>query len=201
MTATVSVPAALVATTPLRRSLLWLGALCAALTLDDILLLHDAVLPGRGMAEGFVLTAYALAGIVLARWWWPLRRTHVGAAFFIGAGMLAVSVALDTVLGDFYVPEDGAKLLGVVAWGFCGAWTFSDALARLRTHDRRRVRAVADAAAAGRRHWHERVTADRKCIGLDPADPLCTVGALARQARAQVPGRAAEVDQPFREPW
>lgn len=133
VTATLNILAALAATPPLRLPLLLLGVLCAALALDDTLLLHDAVLPGRGIAEGLVLTTYALAGIVAAWWWWPQRRTHVGIAFFIGAVMMAVSVALDVVLGDLYVPEDGAKLLGVVAWGFCGAWGFSEALAHLRS--------------------------------------------------------------------
>lgn len=132
VTATMNVLAARVATHPLRRPLLLLGLLCTALALDDTLLLHDAVLPGRGLAEGLVLAAYAVAGLVLVWWWWPQRRTHVGAAFFIGAVMLAASVALDTVFGDLYVPEDGTKLLGVVAWSFCGAWGFSEALAALR---------------------------------------------------------------------
>lgn len=131
VTATICVLAAFADRAQLRRPLLLLGALVAMLTLDDTLLLHDAILLGRGIAEGLVMSIYAVSGLVLARLWWPHRRTDAGVAFFLGAGCLAVSVALDAVFGDLYVAEDAAKTLGILAWGFCAAWSFSSALSRL----------------------------------------------------------------------
>lgn len=130
--ATLSVVAGLVATGPLRRRLLLLGAVVAALTVDDTLLLHDAVLPGRGVPERLVVGAYVVAGLALAWLWWPARRTAAGLAFYLGAVMLAVSVAIDLFIARAYVPEDGAKLLGLLCWGLAAWWLFTDELAELR---------------------------------------------------------------------
>ncbi len=130
--ATLSVVAGLVATGSLRRRLLLLGAVLAALTVDDTLLLHDAVLPGRGIPERLVVGAYVVAGLALAWLWWPSRRTAAGLAFYLGAALLGVSVAIDLFIARAYVSEDGAKLLGLLCWGLAAWWLFTDELASLR---------------------------------------------------------------------
>ncbi len=130
--ATLNVLASVVAPPPLRRLLFLLGLLIAALALDDTLLIHEGILPARGIPEGLVQVAYAGAGLALALLWWPRWRTPIGAAFFAGAGFLALSLVIDAVILNAYVPEDGSKLLGLMAWGFCGAWAFTDAVAQLR---------------------------------------------------------------------
>ncbi len=71
------------------------------------------------------MAAYALAGWVLALRFWPLWRTAVGVAFFSGAVMLAMSVAVDAFLAMLII-EDVAKLIGVLAWCFCGVWAHSE---------------------------------------------------------------------------
>ena len=134
--ATLAVVAGLVATPPRRRLLLLLGAFLAALTLDDTMMLHDAILPGRGIPEKLVVAGYATAGLALAWLWWPLRSTASGLAFYFGAGMFAVSVAIDVLIAKAYVPEDATKLLGLLAWGLCAWWTFTDGLAALRSSAR-----------------------------------------------------------------
>jgi len=114
-----------------RSPLLLLAALCAALAVDDTLLVHESIMPGHGVPEDLVLVLYAVVALVLAGLWWTTswRRT-VLAAFFGGAAALAVSVGADVVHTVPLLVEDGAKLLGVVAWCLCGAWAHSDMLAR-----------------------------------------------------------------------
>lgn len=137
--ATVTVLAGLVSPRPRRRLLLALGVLIGVLGLDDALLAHEAVLPGRGIPEGLVLVLYACAGLALGWAWLPEARSAVGAAFFTGAALLGVSVVIDAVRLYAFVPEEGAKLPGVLAWGFCGAWAFSEAIGGLRREPARRA--------------------------------------------------------------
>lgn len=108
------------------------AVLTALLGLDDTLLLHDAVLPGRGVPEGLVLVLYTVAGLALAWSWLPERRSAPGAAFFAGAALLGLSVLMDAVSLHAHVAEESAKLLGILAWGVCGAWAFSEAVDGLR---------------------------------------------------------------------
>jgi hypothetical protein len=118
------------ASPPHRRPLVLLSALCAVLAVDDTMLVHDSIMPGHGVPEQFVLVAYAVAGMVLA-WMWlrtPWRRTVV-VAFFTGAAFLALSVVADVVHSLPFLLEDGAKLVGIIAWCFCGAWAHADMLA------------------------------------------------------------------------
>lgn len=128
---TVNLMAARVSPPPLQRSLLCLGALCIALGVDDSLRIHETVMPGLGVRENVVLASYGVVGLMLARYFWSQRATGVGAAFFTGAAMLGISVSIDLVSKTLFLPEDGAKLLGVLAWGFCGVWAHSDSLERL----------------------------------------------------------------------
>jgi len=128
--ATVNLVAARASVPSRRQPLLLLGVLSAAFAIDDAMLVHETVMPNLGVPEEFVLATYALAGLVLVRSWsgsWSWWRTQVGAAFFTGAAMLAVSVAADAFGATaLLLLEDGAKLIGVLAWCFCGVWAYSD---------------------------------------------------------------------------
>lgn len=131
-TATVNVLAALLSPPAHRRPQLCLGVLIGVLAVDDSLLLHDAALTAQGVPESLILAGYGVAGLLLAWAWRPVWRTPTGLAFFGGVTLLGMSVALDVVFSDLYVVEDGAKLLGVLAWLLCGAWAFSHAARRTR---------------------------------------------------------------------
>ena len=126
--ATLLIVAAGIAAPQRRAPLQWLGVLTLVLTLDDTLLLHDDLLPERGVPEGLVLTVYALLGLVLAARWWPDRASAVGLAFFVGGILLGSSVLVDAVFDDLYLLEDTLKLSGVVAWLLCGKWAIADGL-------------------------------------------------------------------------
>ena len=114
------------ARTEQRSRLLFLGALCGVSALDDSLMLHEEVLPSMGLPESPFLVLYAVAGLGLAVMWSRARRwTPVEIAFVTGVVMMAVSVLVDVVVNRAAV-EDFAKLIGVVAWCFCGIWAHED---------------------------------------------------------------------------
>lgn len=114
------------ARTDQRSRLLFLGGLCGVSALDDSLLLHEEVLPSMGLPETPFLVLYAVAGLGLAAMWSRTRRwAPVEIAFAAGVVMMAVSVLVDVVVNRAAV-EDFAKLTGVVAWCFCGAWAHED---------------------------------------------------------------------------
>ena len=114
------------ATATHRRPLLLFGSLCAVIALDDTLLLHEEVLPSLGLPEEPFLVLYVVLGLALGIIWIrSLWRTVVGLAFFAGAAMLAASVFVDAFLARVIV-EDTAKLIGAVAWVFCGVWAHAD---------------------------------------------------------------------------
>lgn len=145
--ATLSVVAGSVAGDRARPRLLSLAIVTAVLTFDDAYQLHEELLPGLGVPELLVLAAYAVAGLALACYWLPLRRTAIGAAFYLGAALLASGVLIDVMLPDrilfsvlidaaLRIVEDGAKLLGALTWALCGAWGFSEGVANLRSRGR-----------------------------------------------------------------
>jgi len=109
-----------------RSRLIFLGGLCGVSAVDDTLLLHEEVLPSLGLPETPFLVLYAVAGLGLTVMWARSHRwTLVEVAFVAGVVMLAVSVLVDVVVNRAAV-EDVAKLIGVVAWCFCGVWAHED---------------------------------------------------------------------------
>lgn len=124
--ATASILAARASVPSRRRPALLLGGLCTLLVIDDTMLVHEEVMPSLGVPEELLLAVYAVAGLMLARWFWSSLRNPVGVAFFAGAAMLATSVALDAFLANL-IAEDVAKLAGVIAWCYCGVWAHSEA--------------------------------------------------------------------------
>ncbi len=109
-----------------RSRLRLLGGLCGVSAVDDSLLLHEEVLPSLGLPETPVLVLYAVAALGLAVIWARSSRwTPTEVAFVAGVVMLAVSVLVDVVV-NWAALEDFAKLIGVVAWCFCGVWSHGD---------------------------------------------------------------------------
>jgi len=119
-----------------RPRLLFLGGLCGVSALDDSLLLHEEVLPSLGLPEEAFLVLYAMAGLVLGIMWVRSHQwTLIELTFFAGAVMLATSVVVDAFVNQAIV-EDIAKVIGVVAWAFCGLWAHEDAWRGPRLHER-----------------------------------------------------------------
>lgn len=96
------------------------GTFTAVLTLDDLFMLHDIVLPRYGVPPLLTYASYAalaLAYLVL------MRREiirHDVLLFVAAGGLLAVSILIDQVYYSSSVVrlllEDGAKFLGICIW-------------------------------------------------------------------------------------
>ena len=104
---------------PERRLLAWTAALSLVLVLDDLLLLHEAAafMPWTAALVG---GAYALAFLrfVIQFRDMIIRDLDVGL-LLLAVGSLGVSVVTDVLVAptqSSVLVEDGAKLLGLVAW-------------------------------------------------------------------------------------
>lgn len=96
------------------------GVFTTVLTLDDLFMLHDHVLPEYGVPQLLTYTSYA----VLALAYLALMRReivrHDVVLFVAAGGLLAVSILIDQVFHNDSVVrlllEDGAKFLGICVW-------------------------------------------------------------------------------------
>jgi len=101
-------------------ALFWLGY-------DDMMMVHDAILPGMGIPETAGLALYAVVGVALVVWAFrPLRRERLGLTFLTGLALLGGSLVGDEA-EDFFekrIPplatflghaEDVVKFLAYVA--------------------------------------------------------------------------------------
>ncbi|WP_250442535.1 hypothetical protein [Actinotalea sp. C106] len=107
------------ATRRLRAMLAATGLLTAALALDDLFLLHEAVLPMIGVPELVTYGAYGVAAVVIALTFWREALACRPGLLLVAGLFLGGSVALDLLDPsgiDPYLWEDGAKLVGLVAW-------------------------------------------------------------------------------------
>ncbi len=115
------------ATSPAQTAGLAVAILCIWLGFDDMMMVHDAVLPGMGIPEEAGLAVYAVVGIVLVVWAFrPLRRERLGLTFLAGLALLGGSLVGDEA-EDFFetrIPplatflghaEDVVKFLAYVA--------------------------------------------------------------------------------------
>lgn len=125
------------------------GVLTGFLTIDDLFLLHDHVLPNRGVPEKLTYGTYAAACLgFLARFRRSILRQDV--VCFVAAGaLLAASMLVDLALPletDWrIIIEDGAKFVGISLWStffITAAWRLLDARPGI---------ADADAVVPGRR--------------------------------------------------
>lgn len=86
------------ASSPALRAGLAVAVLCVFLGFDDMMMVHDAVLPGAGIPEDAALGAYALLGIVLVAWAFrPLLAERLGLTFLVGLALLAGSLGGDVL--------------------------------------------------------------------------------------------------------
>jgi TRAP-type C4-dicarboxylate transport system permease small subunit len=115
------------ATSPAQTAGLAVAVLCVWLGFDDMMMVHDAILPGMGIPETAALAVYALIGVVLVVWAFrPLRRERLGLTFLTALALLGGSLVGDEA-EDFFetrIPplatflghaEDVVKFLAYVA--------------------------------------------------------------------------------------
>ncbi|MBW0118428.1 hypothetical protein [Pseudonocardia abyssalis] len=94
------------------------GAITAAMALDDLLLLHDAVYLAIGIPESLV---YLLYGLAIGAFTIGFRGRLGPAVLLVGgaAVMWGASAVIDLTLGGAgasFVLEDGSKVVGVALW-------------------------------------------------------------------------------------
>ena len=108
------------------------GSLSLLLGLDDVLLLHEGVLPRLGIPELAMISAYpaGVAALILA-----LRRNFVASDYpLLVAALcsLASPGAMDTFLTNTDIEtfaEDSLKFVGITFWLAYGANTVASTLA------------------------------------------------------------------------
>jgi hypothetical protein len=114
----------LLAATVLPRSrarfvLLSAGALTGLLTLDDLFMLHEEVLPHLGLPERFVYAFYCIALAAYLLGCKSFHRSMDWPLLLASFALLGTSVAVDLV-ADFgrytLLIEDGTKFAGITAW-------------------------------------------------------------------------------------
>jgi hypothetical protein len=90
------------AASPAQTAGLAVAILCVWLGFDDMMMVHDAVLPGMGIPETAALAVYAVVGLVLVAWAYrPLRRERLGLTFLTGLALLGGSLVGDEA-EDFF---------------------------------------------------------------------------------------------------
>jgi hypothetical protein len=104
---------------PWPRLLLWTAVLTLVLVLDDLLLLHEAA-AFAPWAGALVAAAYGFAFLrFVVRFGVVIVRDLDAGLLMLALGSLGLSLVTDLVAGPTQwslVVEDGAKLLGLVAW-------------------------------------------------------------------------------------
>lgn len=96
------------------------GALSFVLLFDDLFLLHEYVLPARGISEYAVLATYALS---MAAYMFFFRKDILErqtTLFLAAGGLFTLSLVVDYIghsnNGILLVLEDGAKLAAIFCW-------------------------------------------------------------------------------------
>ena len=106
--------------------------LSGVLAIDDAYLFHEVVFPKVGVPQKLVLVA--IASLALAYLVSNVRRLmrHEAWLLFVSLSAFAFSVGIDQVYESiepiYVVVEDGAKLLGIVAWFLFHLNAFADTL-------------------------------------------------------------------------
>lgn len=131
---------------PWRRLLLWAAVLTLVLVLDNLLLLHEAAAfaPGSGV---LVAAAYGLAFLrFVVRFRDAIVRDLDAGLLLLAVGSLGFSLVADLLVAPTQASvlvEDGAKLLGLLAWS---AFVLRTALLAF-AHAGAAARAATDASA------------------------------------------------------
>ena len=104
---------------PWPRLLVWVAALTLVLVLDDLLLLHEAAAFGPG-SGALAAAAYGLAFLrFVVRFRDAILRDLDAGLLLLAVGSLGFSLVIDLLMAPTQasvVVEDGAKLLGLLAW-------------------------------------------------------------------------------------
>ena len=123
---------------PEPRLLGWIAVLSLALVLDDLLLLHEAATFGPSAGALFA-AAYGLAFLrFVVRFRDAIVHDLDVGLLLLAVGSLGVSVVTDVVVAPTQASvllEDGAKLLGLVAWSAFALRTALFALGHRWAHD------------------------------------------------------------------
>ncbi|MGI9383571.1 MAG: hypothetical protein ACR2PO_10485 [Methyloligellaceae bacterium] len=96
------------------------GLLTGLLTVDDLFLLHDFVLPHFGIPQILVYAVYGAVALGYMLMFARLILEHDAVVFLAAGSLLAISVGIDQVIHNdapirIFI-EDGAKLLGIILW-------------------------------------------------------------------------------------
>ena len=122
---------------------LWTAVLTLVLVLDDLLLLHEAA-AFAPWAGALVAAAYGLAFLrFVVRFRDVILRDLDVGLLLLAVGSLGVSLVTDLLVAptqSSVLVEDGAKLLGLVAWSAFGLRTALFALGHSQGDVRARVR-------------------------------------------------------------
>ncbi len=89
------------------------------LAVDDFFLIHDDILPRKGIPETATYAAYLLVGAAVALYWRRDLFAIRHAALFLAGALLASSVALDVAMPysrPQLIVEDSLKLAGLCVW-------------------------------------------------------------------------------------
>lgn len=103
-----------------RDFLIWSGTFSLLMMCDDLLMLHERILPDYfNFPEVLVLAIYLMLGLLyVAHCYKTILATR--CLFFGLAGLfLGASVLTDVIGGDYfgeYFIEEGSKLLGITCW-------------------------------------------------------------------------------------
>lgn len=137
---------------PQPQLLTWTAVLSMVLVLDDLLLLHEAAAFALG-AGALVAAGYGLAFLCfVVRFRDVILRDLDAGLLLLAVGALGVSVVTDLLVAptqSSVVVEDGAKLLGLVAWSAFVLRASFSALWHRRTADPGAAAGAGAAADAG----------------------------------------------------
>ena len=88
------------------------------LSLDDLFLIHDVVMPHFGLSEYIIYFMYAFVGLlILVKYIKVISKTE-NILFYIGGILFCSSILIDMLpplptMGFF---EDGMKFIGIFSW-------------------------------------------------------------------------------------
>ena len=102
------------ASSPAVTAGLAVAVLCIFLGFDDVMMVHDAVLPGAGIPEDVGLGVFGVTGLALAAWAFrPMRAERLGLTFLVGLALLGGSLGGDVLESLLEDSNPGlASLLG-----------------------------------------------------------------------------------------
>ncbi|OLQ73135.1 hypothetical protein BIT28_25245 [Photobacterium proteolyticum] len=100
------------------KFLILLGLLTLLLSLDDLFLIHDIILPHFGISEYIIYTFYAFSGLYIVFKYLNIISKTENFLFFIGGIMFCMSIFIDVIPSSPLLGflEDAVKLIGIFAW-------------------------------------------------------------------------------------